>query len=218
MRPLSPLTVLCTLAAVAPCRLAAQQQAFAVLRRADTVAVERFERGDPKWSGTLEIYKQPKRQLEVWSVVRAPDRGVALMEVTEKEPPEDAKHKPRVIQEARLIFKEDSVAIDAVTNGGLMTRLYGTKAGVMPYLNLSFATIELLLDEARKLAPPGNSSVTVPLFALAGGETTDARVTFGSGTAAVQVGGVTIDCALLDDRRIRTATIASQELRAERLP
>ena len=215
MRSLAILSVLSVLPAVPAL---AQEHGFAVLHRADTVAVERYDRGDPKWSGTLEIRKQPRPQFEVWSVVRAPDRGVALMEVTEKEPPEDAKHKPRVIQEARLIFKEDSVAIDAVTNGGLMTRLYGTKAGAMPYLNLSFATVELLVDEARKLRPASGGVVTVPLFALAGGQTTDAQVTFGDQSAVVQVGTVKIECALQPDGHIRTASIASQELRAERLP
>jgi hypothetical protein len=138
--------------------------------------------------------------------------------VTEKEPPVDDKHKPRVIQEARLIFKDDSVAIDAVTNGGLMTRLYATQSGAMPYLNLSFATIELTLDEARKRSPSGNGPVTVPLFALAGGRTAESRVTFGTGTAVLQVGDVKVECVLLADGRIGSAVIASQELRAERLP
>jgi len=216
MRSLCALVILSTLPAAAA---VAQQDGFTVLHRGDTVAVERFERGDPKWSGTLEIRKQPKPQLEVWSVVRAPDGGgVALMEVIEKEPPADAQHKPRIIQEARLIFKEDSVAIDAVTNGGLMTRLYATKKGAMPYLNLSFATIELTLDEARKRQPAGAGPVTLAMFALAGGATTDATVSFGTGTATMRVGSATIECALLPDGRIRTATIAAQDLRAERLP
>jgi len=216
MRSLSVLAILST---VSTAPALAQQEGFAVLHRADTVAVERFQRGDPKWSGTLEIRKQPKPQLEVWSVVRAPDGGgVALMEVTEKEPPIDEKHKPRIIQEARLIFKDDSVAIDAVTNGGLMTRLYATKKGAMPYLNLSFATIELTLDEARKRQPTGAGPVTLALFTLAGGATADATVSFGAGTATMRVGSTTIECALLPDGRIRTATIAAQDLRAERLP
>jgi len=138
--------------------------------------------------------------------------------VTEKEAPESEKHKPRIIQEARLIFKDDSVAIDAVTNGGLMTRLYATRKGAMPYLNLSFATIELLLDEARKLQPDTSRPVPVALFALAGGHTADATVSFSGDGATVQVGKVSIECALLPDGRIKTATIAAQDLRAERLP
>jgi len=196
----------------------AQQEGFAVLRGADTIAVERFERGTPKWSGTLVIRKQPLPQYEVWSVVRGPERGVVLMEVSEKEAPADARQKPRLIQEARLIFKDDSVAIDAVTSGGLMTRLYQTRIGAMPYLNLSFAMIELALDEARRLQPGGTGPVPVPLFNLAGGQTADAIVTLGTGRATVQVGPVAIECVLLPDGRIRSATIAAQQLRAERLP
>jgi hypothetical protein len=217
MRSLSAVTLVCALSALSA-TASAQQQGFAVLRRADTVAIERFERGTPKWSGTLEIRKQPRSQFEVWSVIRGPERGVVLVEVTEKEAAESPKHKPRIIQEARLIFKDDSVAIDAVTNGGLVTRLYQTQTGAMPYLNLSFAMIELVVDEARKLQPKGAGPVPVPLFNLAGGQTADATVTFSGDGATVQVGKVTIACVLLPDGRIRTATIAAQELRAERLP
>lgn len=217
MRFLSALASVCALSALST-TVSAQQQGFAVLRGADTVAIERFERGVPKWSGTLEIKQQPRSQFEVWSVVRGPERGVVLMEVSEKEAAESPKHKPRIIQEARLIFKDDSVAIDAVTNGGLMTRLYETRKGAMPYLNLSFATIELLLDEARKVRPTGDGTVPMALFSLAGGRTSDATVSFSGNGATVQVGKVAIACALLPDGRIRTATIAAQDLRAERLP
>ena len=217
MRSLSLLCVLPTLFGLASVA-SAQQEGFAVLRRGDTVAVERFERGDPKWSGTLEIRTQPVPQYEVWSLVRAPDRGVVLMEVTEKEEPVDARSKPRIIQQARLIFKDDSVAIDAVTSGGLMTRLYQTQAGAMPYLNLSFAMIDLAVYEARRRQPSGVGSVPVPLFNLAGGRTVDATVTLGAGRATVQVGAVAIECVLLPDGRLGSATIAAQELRAERLP
>ena len=217
MRYLSALASVCLLSALSS-SVSAQQQGFAVLRGADTVAIERFERNEPKWSGTLEIKQQPRSQFEVWSVVRGPERGVVLMEVSEKEAPESAKHKPRIIQEARLIFKDDSVAIDAVTNGGLVTRLYETRRGAMPYLNLSFATVELLLDEARKVQPKGDATVPLALFNLAGGQTADATVSFSGDGATVLVGKVTIACALLPDGRIRSATIATQDLRAERLP
>jgi hypothetical protein len=214
------LSVLCVLPALSGLVTAAsaQQEGFVVLRRADTVAVERFERGTPKWSGTLEIRKQPLAQFEVWSVVRGPERGVVLMEVSEKEAPADARQKPRKIQDARLIFKDDSVAIDAVTSGGLQTRIYHTRAGAMPYLNLSFAMIDLAVDEARRLQPTGAGPVPLPLLNLAGGQTADATVTFGTGRATVQVGPVAIECVLLPDGRIQSATIAAQQLRAERLP
>jgi hypothetical protein len=217
MRSLSLLCVLPVLCSLSSAAFA-QQEGFAVLRRGDTVAVERFERGTPKWSGTLEIRKQPLAQFEVWSVVRGPERGVVLMEVSEKEAPADARQKPRKIQDARLIFKDDSVAIDAVTSGGLQTRIYHTRAGAMPYLNLSFAMIELAVDEARRLQPAGVGPVPVPIFNLAGGQTADATVTLGTGRATVQIGPVAIECVLLPDGRIKSATIAAQELRAERLP
>ena len=55
-----------------------------------------------------------------------------------------------MVQRARVIFKEDSAAVDAVGGEGLQTRLFATMRGAVPYLNLSFA----LLEQAVRRAEP----------------------------------------------------------------
>jgi hypothetical protein len=216
MHPWRLLPAAALLLGVPAVSLSAQEARFAVLRGADTVATERFTPGAPTWKGTLEIRMQPRPQLEEWSVVRAPEGPVALVEVTESEAPASAREKPRVIQRARVIFKGDSVAIDAVTNGGLMTRLYGTEAGAVPYMHLSVGLLELAVAEARRKGNGGPA--TVALFNLAGGQTRQAAVTFAGAGATMTVGDVTFDIALEPDGRIRRVELASQQLRAERLP
>jgi hypothetical protein len=216
MRPVRPLLAL-LLPLVLPASLAAQGVAFAVLRGADTVATERYTPGDPTWKGRLEIRKQPRPQLEEWSVVRAPDGPAALVEVTESEAAPSAREKARVIQRTRVIFRGDSVAIDAVTNGGLMTRLYGTTPGAMPYMNLSYGLIDLTVDEARRRhAGPG--PVTVPLFNLGGGQTADATVTLDGTRGTLQVGAVRYELELDGAGRLVAAAIPAQGLRAVRVP
>lgn len=203
---------------VVPALLPAQEAGFVVLRGTDTVATERYTPGTPVWKGRLEIRKRPRPQLEEWSVVRAPEGPAALLEVTESEPPETARQKPRIIQRSRVIFRGDSVAIDAVTNGGLMTRLYGTTEGAMPYLNLSFGLIDLTLDEARRRIGGGAAPAKVPLFNLGGGQTADATVTFDGTRGTMQVGAVRYELELLPDGRLAGAAIPAQGLRAVRVP
>jgi hypothetical protein len=216
MHPWRLLPAAALLLGVPAVSLSAQEARFAILRGADTLATERYTPGSPTWKGTLEIRKQPRPQLEEWSLVRAPEGPVALVEVTESEAPASAREKPRVIQRARLIFKADSVAIDAVTNGGLMTRLYATEAGAVPYMHLSVGLLELALTEARRKGNGGPA--TVALFNLTGGQTREATVTFAAGGATMAVGDVRYDFALEPDGRIRRMAVASQQLRAERLP
>ncbi|HEX5633530.1 MAG TPA: hypothetical protein VFX50_09885, partial [Gemmatimonadales bacterium] len=131
--------------------------------------------------------------------------------------PPSEREKPRIIQRARLIFKGDSVAIDAVTNGGLMTRLYATEAGAVPFMHLSTGLLQLAVTEAKRKAGSGTTA-TLALFNLAGGQTAKADVTFDGDRATVQVGSVRLDLVLEDGSTIRRVEIASQQLRAERLP
>ena len=53
------------------------------------------------------------------------------------------------MQRARVIFKEDSAAVDDVSSDGMQTRVFGTERGAVPYLNLSFALLEQAVRRAR---------------------------------------------------------------------
>ena len=77
-----------------------------------------------------------------------------LIEVTVREGADTGQTKARIVQRARVIFKEDSAAVDEMGDGGIQTRVFGTEAGAIPYLNLSFALLEQAVRRARAAHGP----------------------------------------------------------------
>src|SRR3954447_10636721 len=92
---------------------AADSGAFVVRRARDTVAIERFTRTATKLEGTLTL-RNTARTSERYSAVLAPDATVPLIEVTVQEGADSGSSRARVVQRARVIFKEDSAAVDEV--------------------------------------------------------------------------------------------------------
>src|SRR4051812_18267291 len=166
---------LIVLLAAKPATMSGQSPAdsgsFVVRHSGDTVAVEAFTRTPTKLEGTLEL-RNPKRTSHHYSAVIAPDATLPLIEVTVREGVDTGGSKARVVQRARVIFREDSAAVDEVGDAGLVTRVFGTEEGAVPYLNLSFA----LLEQAarRRLRSPAATSLA--FFNLGGGQTLKARV------------------------------------------
>ncbi len=95
-------------------RAPADSAGFVVMKNADTVAIERFERIDVTWKGTLALATK-KDVADSWSIVTAPDGTVPLVEVMESQKPPDPRMKARVISRARIIVKGDSVSVDQMT-------------------------------------------------------------------------------------------------------
>jgi hypothetical protein len=162
---------------------------FILLRGRDTVAVEQFSREPTKLEGTLAL-RNPKKTSERYSAVIAPDATLPLIEVTTREGVDSGPRKAKIVQRARVIFKEDSVAVDEMGSSGLMTRVFGTEAGAVPYLNLSFALLEQAVRRAR--ATPGGSSVS--FFNLGGGQTLSAKLTpVGADSLKLDIGDIRFD-------------------------
>jgi hypothetical protein len=162
---------------------------FILLRGRDTVAVEEFSRESTKLVGTLVLHN-PKKTSERYSAVIAPDATLPLIEVTTREGVDSGPRKAKIVQRARVIFKEDSVAVDEMGSAGLMTRVFGTEAGAVPYLNLSFALLEQAVRRAR--ATPGKSGVS--FFNLGGGQTLSATLTpLGADSLKLDIGNVRFD-------------------------
>jgi hypothetical protein len=63
--------------------------------------------------------------------VIAPDATLPLIEVTVREGVDSGPVRAKVVQRARVIFKEDSAAVDEVGDAGLTTRVFGTREGAM---------------------------------------------------------------------------------------
>jgi hypothetical protein len=192
---------------------AADSGSFVVRRAGDTVAVERFTRVATKLEGTLTL-RNPKRTSERYSAVIAPDASIPLIEVTTREGADTGSRGAKVVQRARVIFKEDSVAVDEMSGAGLMTRIFGTEAGAVPYLNLSFALLEQAVRRAR--AKPDQSQVA--FFNLGGGQTITARVTgVGRDSVTMDIGDVRYLLKVDQKGRVLGARIPDQNVVVDRM-
>jgi hypothetical protein len=181
---------------------------FILLRGRDTVAVEQFSREPTKLEGTLAL-RNPKKTSERYSAVIAPDATLPLIEVTTREGVDSGPRKAKIVQRARVIFKEDSVAVDEVGSAGLMTRVFGTEAGAVPYLNLSFALLEQAVRRAR--ATPGGSSVS--FFNLGGGQTLSAKLTpVGADSLKLDIGDIRFDLRVDPAGRLLGGRIPVQDV------
>jgi hypothetical protein len=191
--------------------------AFVIRHAADTVAIERFARTPTVLNGTLEL-RDAKHTSQSYKAVVAPDASVALIEVTVQERTEEAV-KGRVVHRARVIFKEDSAAVDDISGHGLETRIFGTERGAVPYLNLSFALLGQAVLRARAA---GSAAGRVPLFNLGGGglgagQTLDASVSpLGADSLAVAIGTVKFHLRVDPAGRVLGGRILGQEVVAER--
>src|SRR4051812_26000312 len=164
----------------------ADSGSFVVRHSSDTVAVETFTRTPGKLEGTLAL-RNPKRTSHRYSAVIAPDATLPLIEVTVREGIDSGGKKARVVQRARVIFKEDSAAVDEMGDAGLVTRVFGTAEGAVPYLNLSFA----LLEQAVRRGRQTQGAASLALFNLGGGQTLRAKITpMGSDSLKIDIGDV----------------------------
>jgi hypothetical protein len=203
-------------ALITPARLraqvASQSGAFLVRHGRDTVATERFTRTTTKLEGTLTL-RNTARTSERYSAVVAPDATVPLIEVTVQEGADSGSSRARVVQRARVIFKEDSAAVDEVGRAGLVTRVLGTEPGAIPYLNLSFA----LLEQATRRARAANNALSVPFFNLGGGQTVVAKIArVGADSLRLDIGDIRFHLRIDDQGRLLGGRIPVQDLVVDR--
>jgi hypothetical protein len=199
-----------------PASLSAQATAdsgsFVVRHAGDTVAIERFSRTVIKLEGTLAL-RNPKKTSEHYSAVIAPDATLPLIEVTIRQGADSGPVKAKIVQRARVIFKEDSAAVDEVGDAGLVTRVFGTEKGAIPYLNLSFALLEQAVRRGRETR--GNSHLA--FFNLGGGQTVSARMSpLGSDSLQLDIGDIRFHLRVDGKGRVLGGRIPSQNVVAER--
>jgi hypothetical protein len=153
-----------SLVALLPAALPAQQATFAVVRGTDTVASESFAPDSAGLSGTLVRGTAASRERIKYQITMV-EGLTPLVELAawRGDDPEGAKAR----QNVRVIFKEDSVAVDEANDrSGVSTRLFETQRNAVPYLNLSCRFLQLATQRAA-----GQDSVSVPFFNLNGGQT-----------------------------------------------
>ena len=196
-----------------PAQVAGDSGTFIVRHVRDTVAVERFTRAAIRLEGTLTL-RNAKRTSERYSAVIAPDATVPLIEVTTREGVDTGTVRAKVVQRARVIFKEDSVAVDEMSDAGLTTRLFETEEGAVPYLNLSFALLEQAVRRAR--ATPQRSQVA--FFNLGGGQTLTARVsTLDADSLTLDIGDIRYRLRVDKQGRVLGGRIPVQNVIVDRM-
>jgi hypothetical protein len=191
---------------------AADSGAFIIRHGQDTVATERFIRTAIRIEGTLSL-RNAQKTSERYSAVVAPDATLPLIEVTVREGADSGPVKAKIVQRARVIFKQDSVAVDEVGASGLITRVFGTEEGAVPYLNLSF----VLLEQAVRRAQVANGGSRVPLFNLGGGQTLIAKLSsLGADSLRLDIGDTRIHLRLDRKGRLLGGRIPTQDVVVER--
>ena len=128
--------------------------------------------------------------------------------------------KARVAQRTRVIFRDDSVAVDDVTNRGVQTRVLPTQQGAVPYLNLSFGLLEQAI---RRAAVLGKDSVKVAFFNLSGSRSQGGGATvvgtvsrLGADSVALELGRVEFRLRVDPQGRLLGGGIPAQRLSFER--
>lgn len=204
-----------TLLALRPGVAIAQEAgAFATIRGTDTVALEQFNRAPGELSASLtRVAGADTRERVRYKATLLPDESAPLIELSvwRAEDPEDMRAR----QTVRIIFKQDSVAVDDATRGhGVQTLILPTARAAIAYLNLSVA----LLEQATRRAEESRSdSLAVPFFNMGGGQTVTGMVSrVGPDSALVRIGTVEFRLRVDGDGRILGGAVPSQGLRITR--
>ncbi len=195
--------------------LSAQEAgAFTITRGADTVAQEQFTRVPGELSAHLiRLAGASARERVHYKAVLLPDASAPLIEVSvwRADDPEDVPAR----QTARVIFKDDSVAVDQADRwSGVKTLVMPTTKAAIAYLNLSVALLE---QATRRVEWSKTDSLAVPFFNLGGGQTVTGMVSrIGTDSAAVRIGSVEFRLNVDGDGRILGGAVPSQGLRITR--
>lgn len=177
----------------------------------DTIAVERFSRSARRLEGELLI---PSANARFTYAVDVDADGGATRLVNDYRQA-SALPTSDPLQHADVRFTGDSAIAELSGGGRSMTQRFATQRGALPFVNPSFALVELLLQRAHHL---GGDSASVPVWAIQGGQTTQAQVVKrGSDSAVVTIGGIPVRLAVNADGAITGGAVPSQGLRIVRV-
>jgi hypothetical protein len=186
---------------------------FVVRHSGDTVATETFSRQETTIQGTLSL-NNSNHTFHRYTAVLAPDASVPMIDVTVREDADSGRVKAKLVQRARVIFKEDSAAVDAIMGQSIETRVFGTQIGAIPYLNMSFALLEQAIRRSRA---SGATAGQVPFFNLGGGQTVSGTLKpVGSDSMALAIGDVEFRLKVDPQGRVLGGAIPKQDVVVDR--
>ncbi|MFN2397260.1 MAG: DUF2911 domain-containing protein [Gemmatimonadaceae bacterium] len=143
-----------TIADPTPAPVSAITGAFVVRLGTDTLSVERYTRTEDSLVGDA-VMRSPQTAVRHYVVRFGPDGRVTSMDFQGHRPSGSAPP-----QAATILFGADTVNVTMKTGDSTRT-LRVSAAGAVPFLNFSYALIELAV--MRALATPGDSSAVTVL-------------------------------------------------------
>jgi hypothetical protein len=191
---------------------------FIIRHGADTVGTEEFARTSQALEGRL-LFRAYRFLTERYHAIIGPDGTLPLIEVTVRNGPDSGTVQAKFSQRTRIIFRDDSVAVDDATGRGLKTLVLGTERGAMPYINLSFALLEQAVRRAQTL---GTAGAEVPFFNLSGSDKASGRTVrgkiarIGDDSVSVSIGNVDFRLQVDSEGRVLGGGIPAQNLHVER--
>ncbi|MCC6931065.1 MAG: alpha/beta fold hydrolase [Gemmatimonadaceae bacterium] len=182
----------------------ARGEALLLIRGSDTISVERLRRTRERLESEL-LLKGANMRIHIRVDTDAEGRATHLSNAA-RLATADVNSPP--MQQGEVRFTGDSVIADLTGGGRTVTQRFATKPGAIPYLNPSFAMVELIVQRARAM---GGDSVEVPVWNLQGGTTAMTRVARrGRDTVVVSLGGLPVYLAVDATGSITGGSIPAQ--------
>ena len=176
----------------------------------DTIALERVRRGPLRLDGDLLLKGANARF--TYSIELDEQGGASRLRNAFR--PASASAESPALQEAVVHFSSDSAIADIAGGGRTVTQRFATEAHVLPFINPSFAQVELMIQRARVM---GGDSAEVPIWMIQGGGTTTAQVVRrGADSVVVTLGAVAVRLAVNSAGDIVGGTVPAQGLRLSR--
>ena len=205
--------VTCAAPALALARGARTQQpsieraTFYMLLGSDTLAVDRVTRAPGRLDGD---FVDRMRGLRVrYSATLGRDGDITMAETWVYRGTTDTT----ALQHATLRMQVDTVVVEV--GGGAPPQRIATQRGALLYLNPSSAFLEQALFRAKAV---GGTTVQVPLFQSAGGQTIPLSVTWsGADSAVLSLGGIEMRASIGVNGRLTGLVVPSQNVRVVRV-
>lgn len=179
----------------------AQNAGFIVMVGNDTIAVESFTRTAARVTGELSTRGMGPRLTYLLDLANGAARSIRLAAY-------GSARDTAAIQTAELVFRGDSAIGEVKASGKTVPQRFQTTPGAFPFVNLSFSLLEPALAHAR-----ATHINTIPLFALAGGQTFPATIKWvGTDSVIATVGGVDLRLRVDQQSNILGGGVAAQNM------
>ncbi len=182
---------------------------FVVLAGNDTLTAERVTRADKRLESDFVSRQQGIRINMVMTVTA--EGLVSRMETIVRKASDAPTASP--LQQAVVTFTRDSALVSMGAGGTAPVQRFAVAPGTIPFVNLSAASLEQILIRAKAL---GGTSATIPVFAIAGGQSLTATVRWIGADSALLVLGAELHASVSTVGELLGATVPAQNVRFAR--